>query len=421
MKKQKTFVFIFIVCLSNTFAQQNRARLDFAKTYFELGGTFLPSFTGKEIINNKVSQFRNSSSVNSYLNWGAFHFWGHGEIYVSFPLAQLNFNTHEETDFELRHAVSTGFRVFPWAYQESKLQPYFGASWSAFDFKQKIKADEDNPMISKDITLAFDAGLLYGYKSFALRLGLHYFPDNQWKYPISKTRLEKVKTPKFGFQAGLLYTFESSGNVDPGSAKKWNSYPKLSKQNIDKEKFGDFFVGIGPSISFSLSKSAYNQSQLPYLKNKLVSSNFFDLAAGYQFYQAGLFTALSFRNPKFKTRGYGSSQEIKKTSLTFEVNKFLFDYTGFAPYIGLNLAYDRLKYHEKENDVGRALTIHSVEPGLTFGWDIQPGKIDEAIILRTNLRWYPFASFKIDGKQFNRHFAPSIQFDNIFQIASLRA
>lgn len=44
---------------------------------------------------------------------------------------------------------------------------------------------------------------------------------------------------------------------------------------------------------------------------------------------------------------------------------------------------------------------NKAEPGITFGWDIAPGKTSEALLLRTNLRWYPFSKIEIDHKAFH--------------------
>lgn len=404
--KRKILMSILTSITMYTWAQENpseetkKKRLDFAKNYFELGGTFFPSFTGKSIVNNEVETFKNSASFNQYLTWGAFHFWGHAELYVTFPLNQTDFKKNDQNSFELKHSVVTGARFFPWVYQEKKIIPYVGVNWGALDFQQKSKPDEDQPFLSKDFMMNYDIGVLYGYRNFSLRLGVNYFPDNKWQYPIDKTNKEEIKTPNFAFQFGLLYSMDTSNDVDKETRDKWNSYPRLSKQTLGSVKFGDFFVGVGPSMSFSLSKSEYNESQFPYLKNKITSKNYFDIAAGYHFYKAGVFTALSFRNPKFETEGYGSKQVIRKTSLALEVNKFLTDYTGFAPYIGLNVAYDKLKYNEMTDNVKQELTFNKVEPGITVGWDVRPGKNDEALILRTNFRWYPFSEFNVDGKKF---------------------
>ncbi|MDZ7899139.1 MAG: hypothetical protein U5N85_14090 [Arcicella sp.] len=66
---------------NNIFAQEyveeGRKRLNFAKTYFELGSQYTPSFIGKKIgANNATQSFENPASLNPYLNIGGLHFWG---------------------------------------------------------------------------------------------------------------------------------------------------------------------------------------------------------------------------------------------------------------------------------------------------------------------------------------------------------
>lgn len=380
----------------------NKQRLDFAKMYFEGGGTYLPSFTGKHLINGQVHSFDHSSTINPYLTWGAFHFWGHTEFYVTFPLNPLNLNKNDQMGHQLLHSVATGARLYPWAMKEGKIRPYIGANWGALEFKQKLKPVENQPTISKDIMFNYDAGLMYNYKKMAVRLGINYFTDNTWLYPLSKTQLAEIVSPQMSFQVGLLYTFDASKDNTKENIDKWNSYPRISKLSYDAKTFGDFFVGIGPSLSFSLSKSEYNAAQFPYLQQKITSATYFDLALGYHFNKANLFTAVSYRSPSYKTEGFGSSQTIKKTSVAWEINKFLTDYSGFAPYIGLNLAYDKLDYEQTVDGIKKQETFtNAIEPGITFGWDIVPGKTNEALILRTNLRWYPFSEFELEGKMFN--------------------
>lgn len=402
--KQITIIAILSICTIGAIAQNEsnkKQRLDFAKTYFEIGGTFWPSFTGKQLIDNEIHDFNNPSSAMQYLNWGGFHFWGHAEFYVSIPLNYQAFQKNEGAGAELLHSVSTGARFLPWAYEEKKIRPYVGLSWSALDFKQILQSNEDQPVLSKDFMLTYDAGLLYGQGNFSLRLGMHYFSDNTWDYPLSRTLKSKIKSPNLALQLGLIYAMDLSKRGDQEVLEEWNDYPRLSKLSLDTKRFGAFFIGAGPSLSYSLKRSVYNEQNLPYLKDKLTSSNYFDIALGYHFQKLGFFTALSFRNPEFVTEGFGAKQSIKKTSLAFEINKYLVDYSGFVPYVGLNIAYDKLKYSEQVDEQSTELAFQSIEPGITFGWDILPGKTSEALILRTNLRWYPFASFDLANRKFD--------------------
>ncbi|BFM45306.1 hypothetical protein CFS9_39470 [Flavobacterium sp. CFS9] len=405
---KKILFSLLLSSTSNVLAQDSiptnsaRQRLNFAKTYFEVGGTYIASFKGKKFQGNAITTFDHSASFNQYLTWGGFHFWDHAEFYVNFPLNQLLLDSKAKDSYKLEQSVVTGARVYPWAIQEGKLRPFVGISWGGLDFKQVSNSDESSPQLAKDFLLNVETGLLYNYKNFGLRFAIHYNTDNQWEYPLDKLQKVKIKTPAVSASLGLLYSFDSSKETSKEEANKWNSYPTLGKLSDHATKYGDFFIGVGPSLSFSLSKSDYNQMNLPYLKDRLVSKNYFDIAVGYQFNKANFFTALSFRNPEFQTKGYDTEQTIKKTSLALELNKFLTDYTGFAPYFGINLAYDKLSYRLKTDDITSTIKFKGkLEPGLTFGWDIVPGKTDEALILRTNLRWYPFSKFDVNGQNFS--------------------
>lgn len=403
------YTLLFIVfCGLNIYALQaqddflKKQRLDFAKTYFEAGGTYISAFEGKQLIHNRESTFEHPATLNPYITWGAFHFWGHTEFYVTFPLSPLNLNKSSETSHQLLNSVATGARLYPWSMKEGNIRPYIGANWGALDFKQIQKPDENQPELSKDFMLNCDAGFTYNSKKLGCRLGINYLTDTKWQYPISKNQMTEIRTPQVSIQMGVMYTFDATKDNTEENIEKWNSYPTLSKLSHDASKSSDFFIGAGPSVSYSLSKSEYNEIQFPYLKQKLTSNGYFDIGVGYHFNQANMFTALSFRNPTFETEGFGSKQTIQKTSITWETTKFLTDYTGFAPYLGLNVAYDRINYEQNVDGVKTKQTFtNELEPGLTFGWDIVPGKTNEALILRTNLRWYPFSIFELEGIKYN--------------------
>ncbi len=385
----------------STTEEKRKERLDFATTYFEIGGSFFPSFTGVLLQNNELVSVENAESVIPHINWGGFHFWGHAEFFITVPLKQFNFGTNETTDFQLTHSVVTGMRLLPWAFEEKKLRPYVGLSWSGLDFQQKEAPDGNQPVLTNNFVLAKEAGVLFGYKQFALRLGVTYFGSNKWNYPVSKTRFGLVEAPKYNIQVGLNYSYEGSHAKVQKTNDRWNGYPAISSPGLMAKRAGDFFVGIAPSFSFGLSESDYTNTTLPFLDKKPNSSMYADIAVGYQFYKLGLFTAASFRSPVFKTEGYGVAQTVKKKSFALEVNKYLTDYSGFAPFVGLNMAFDQLEYIEQGEGADINLTFRSLEPGISFGWDIIPGKTDEALILRTNLRWYPKASFEVGGKAFD--------------------
>ena len=388
--------------LAQEYITEGKNRLNFAKTYFEVGGQFTPSFMGKRLLtNNTVQSFENSASIVPYLNIGGLHFWGRADFYISIPLTQLNFKKNDSTNFKFNQSVVTGARFLLWKYKDNKIRPFIGASWAVVNFKQEIKPTNNQPFFSKN-KLLLDAGLWYGKGSFMARLGVNFYPTSKWEYPVTENNFQQIQTPNWSAHFGLAYTFEStrSKNMETENSRL-NEFPKISSPSMNAIKKGDFFIGLGPSTSFMITNSDYNESKFPYFNKKPISNTYFDMAIGYQFNKLGLVTALSFRNPKFTNEAYGTTQIIKKNSYVLEAYKYLTDYSGFTPYIGVNLAYDNINYSEENNTINLRSTHNKITPGITFGWDILPGKTEQWFVLRTNLRWFPFESISIEGKEFS--------------------
>lgn len=396
-------ILLFFSSVNNLSAQEyiseGRNRLNFAKTYLELGGQYSPSFTGKILDGNNPKSVTNSSSIIPYLNIGGIHFWGHADFYISIPLTQLNLNKNDNSQFRLNQSAVTGARFLPWAFKDKKIRPYVGASWVVVNFKQ----NENLPLLSKN-KLLFDAGILYGKGSIMARAGANFYPSSTWNYPVAKDNFQTINTPSWSANLGIVYAFETtrSKNMETEN-KRLNNYSAISKPSLNAIKKSDWFIGIGPSSSFILSNSEYNETNFPYLNKKSISNTYLDVAVGFQFNKAGIVTALSFRNPKFTNDAFGTKQIIKKNSLTFEAFKFLTDYSGFTPYLGVNLAYDNIKYLETTSTTNLNNSYNQINPGLTFGWDILPGKTEQWFVLRTNLRWYPFSKININGKVFSQN------------------
>jgi len=376
--------------------------LNFAKTYFEIGGQYAPPFNGYIIEQNKTQKsVDNSASIVPYLNIGGIHFWGHADFYISIPLSQFNLTKDETSNFVFNQSIVTGARYLPWAYRDNKVRPFIGGSWAVVNFKQENKANPLQPLFSKN-KLIFDAGLIYGKKNLMIRLGGSYYPSSKWNYPISETTFQEIKTPKWGVNIGLIYSMETTRSKDMESYNKiMNEYPTISSPTLDATKRGDWFLAVGPSSSFTLSNSEYNKATFPFFNKKPISNTFMDIAIGYQFNKAGIITSLSYRNPKFTNEGYGVKQTINKNSIVIEAYKFITDYSGFTPYIGLNIGYSNIKYKEESNENNYSKTFTSITPGLTVGWDILPGKTQQWFVLRTNVRWTPFEKFSVNGIEFS--------------------
>ena len=392
------FLFLYNVIIAQEYIVEGKKRLNFAKTYFELGSQFTPQFTAKKLTpNSNLQTINNSAAITPYLNIGGLHFWGHADFYISIPLAQISLGKKDTSNFSFNQLVVTGARYLPWAYKDKKLRPYIGANWAI------VNLNSPQTSFSKS-KIVIDGGLLLGSKSFITRFGINYYPKNNFNYPVSVSQFQKISTPRFNGYFGLIYAFEStrSKNMEKVNAEL-NKIPMLSLPTANAIKKNDFFVGVGPSVSFMLANSDYNDTKFPYFNTRPISNGFLDVSLGYQFNKLGIITVLSYRNPKFKNEAFGNTQTINKTSIALETYKFLIDYSGFTPYFGVNLTYNQFIYTEKSSTSDFNKTISKITPGFTFGWDILPGKTEQWLVLRTNLRWFPFDKINIDSQNFSQN------------------
>jgi hypothetical protein len=380
--------------------QDSKKRLNFAKTYFEIGSNIYPSFKGAALNSSgELVHSSNPVSVAPILNIGGYHFWGHGDFYISIPLASLSKTNLENQKISLNESVVTGLRYLPKAFRPKQLTPVVGAAWIVSNFKQSNNGDS-NPIFTEN-ALRLDGGLLYGNSTWQIRGGINYYFKNNRNYPIDKTHFQKIKTPPFSANIGLVYAFETtSKGINKTEMDRLNSITDFSNPVETHSPKGDWFVGIGASSAFILTKSGYNQSKNPYFNAKSISKTYFDWALGYHFNHARLVTNLSFRRIPYQEKAFGEKQKLVKQSLLTEGFYYLTDYNGFTPFLGINLGYDKITMNQNETNL---VSKRQITTGITLGWDILPNKTEQPFVLRTNLRWFPFQQVEVDGVKHSLH------------------
>ena len=388
------FLLFLNTLLAQNDASEGNKRLNFAKTYVEIGSNIYPSFNGHiSNSNGEIIDFKNPTSASPVLNIGGYHFWGHGDFYISIPLASLPFKKTNTLKTEISESVVTGLRFLPWAFKSNQLTPFMGGTWVVSNFKQSQNGSK-NPIFEQN-ALRFDAGFLYGTSTWQIRVGLNYYPKNKSYYPVNETHFQTIETPPFSANLGFIYAFETtSKGVNQAEMNRLNSFNDFSNPIEKQSPKGDWFFGIGPSSAFILTKSSYNQQKHPYFNPKSISKTYFDFTLGYHFNQSRIVTTLAFRSIPYKEKAFDIEQKTVKNSLITEGYYFLTDYNGFTPFLGINLGIDKISV--KENNLNQAeKTVLST--GFTFGWDILPNKTEQPFVLRTNLRWFPFQKIEING------------------------
>ena len=120
---------------------------------------------------------------------------------------------------------------------------------------------------------------------------------------------------------------------------------------------------------------------------------------------------------KSNLSGYGDYQKLTRRSVSLELFKFVGDYHGFAPFVGLSASLEKLQVLELILSEVHEHESEGVHPGIVFGWDIRPNDI-QSWYLRTNLRWYPtleldtHAESRIDFSQLEFNFIQLVIFPN---------
>ena len=119
-------------------------------------------------------------------------------------------------------------------------------------------------------------------------------------------------------------------------------------------------------------------------------SIFPEVTAGYHFSKSEFAISVNFRPIRQVRNAFAFKQTIERNSLGVEIYKFLFDYHGFAPFIGAGALHEKITLNEVDN--GSEITnekITTTTPSIIFGWDIRPGRRADIWLLRTNLRYSP--------------------------------
>lgn len=391
MKKYLS-ILIVAICTVNVSAQDWERRHKFAKTYFGVSNYISPNLSNGTFLNSNtdVQQFDKNGFLSPAINIGATHFWGYADFYVSINTTYIKFG-NDEVDNSYSLGTFTGLRIYPLASTENTIRPYLGYKFSPFRYKQSDLSGQNYKFTQVKSVLDIGLGIQLPNFYFTLEYGRVVNPP--FNIYLSREAVSEDKFPANLFQIGLNYTIETTKSASTEVNRVANNLFSESNQ------WGLFFAA-GPSSSFPLVSSSYITDIYPFLDDKSFPTIFPDIALGYHFTKLDLLTALSFRPITQKRSAFGFEQKIVRKSMNFEVYKFIIDYHGFAPYVGLGLSYENIKLSESDNGIDAfPTTINKLSSNIVFGWDIRPSVKGDWWILRTNLRYFPFLDIERKGKK----------------------
>lgn len=378
--------------MSSISAQDWKSRHQFAKSYYGISNSLVPyisngSFTDS---NEEPQQFQRSGFITPSINIGATHFWGYADFFISISTASIKFKD-DKIENSLRLGTFTGLRLYPLPTRPNTVRPYLGYRFSPFSYKQKNLSEED--FRYTQVKSVFDIGVGIQLENFYLTFDYGRVMNSSFTTYLSRATSGTDNFPKHLFQIGLNLTIETTANADTELNRKANA---LFSQSNKK----GFFVGVGISSAFPTVSSNYITDNYPFLDDKSLPGIFPDITIGYHYTKNDIVTSLSYRPIRQERNAYGFKQQVKRNSLVAETYKFLGDYHGFAPYIGVGLGFENIEVNEVDN--GFEITNYQenkISPAILLGWDIRPSEKGDWWVLRTNLRYSPFLNLDFDSKK----------------------
>jgi len=350
-----------------------------------------------------ISSFNLESTFTPRFLIGGTHFWGHADFYIAIPLLEPTLTRENQKVTALRD-VETVFKFYPYRIKHNQLRPYIGTSLAPFYYEQ----ENQNFEYSSGPELVFRrfpllGGLTYNSGSHLFELGFAWNYDNQQRYYVARGRAVDIETPPLFITLGYKFLLETTLSAE----RDWESgrTERVTRELAKDGGLNSWYFGVGISSAFWLDQNTYNWNNRRYI-GTYTSAITADFTLGYYFHQPDINVALGYRGYGTSTDTYGVIQNLRRRSFLLEATKYLFDYHGFAPFLGPTVSYENLKFREEfEGDLTYNLTQNKLGYGLTVGWDIRPNRI-QSWLLRTNLRWYPDLYLEVDPNS-------RVGFDNI--------
>ena len=384
---KKIAFYILVCCISTAYTQDWEKRHQFAKSYFGVSNYIINSLSNGNYLtsSNQIATFEKSGFISPAVNIGATHFWGHADFYVSINTTDIKFQ-EDSLDNSYRLGTFTGLRIYPLASKSNNIRPYLGYKFSPFRYRQNNL--DGATFKHTSVKSVLDVGLGIQLPNFYFTLEYGRVLNPEFETYLSRDVQSADLFPKNLFQVGLNYMIETTKSASTEINRNLNKEFSASNQH-------GLFFAAGPSSSFPIGTSSYVQDLYPFLDDKSFPIIFPDIALGYHFTKPDIITAFSMRPINQKRSAYDYEHQLSRQSIILETYKFLADYHGFVPYVGLGMGYEKLEFTETNSD---PVKKNQLSPAVVFGWDIRPSVKGDWWILRTNLRYYPFLKLHVENK-----------------------
>lgn len=374
-------VFSCIKLLGQVYAE-SKTQHRFAQTYVGFNTQFIPS-SGSITFQNQEYEF--PKTVIPRFTIGGLHFWGKLDFNINFPLTTIS-NTSLPPDGKVSFSSGADLstRYYPWPLLDGKLRPFAGLSFNTM--KLSLENVEQEVRVEGFITSSLLAGLSYSHQGWQLNTEVMVLPQNERTFYASTQEKHLYRLPSTYFSFGVVRVFDFTlSNEKP----KLSGRTKALEEKLSRAgKLNSISIGIAPNGSYFLKSPTFSEEFASLPKHK--GSFNMEYGLGYLFHKQKFHLGFTYRTYSSNSVSYELEHVVRRQSLALEAIKFVWDYNGFVPFVGVSLGADRWASGIFVNDVQQGETARSsmLSPGIIFGWDIVPSPI-ETWVLRTNLRYYP--------------------------------
>jgi outer membrane protein W len=400
---------------------QNKSKYRFAQGAMGVDFQYIShTGTSNTITKGKVKNYQFGGFTVPRIVIGGLHFWGHADIAFNIPVGEIGRKQDSiainYSDFDIMT-----FKYYPWAIKKGGIRPYIGTSVNINTYSQQGTDEYKTVYGGRDFKLGFplNAGLSYQVGSWLLNVDGKLNLNRDRKIYASRTETTNMKLPSYSLSVGVRKLFESTTTK---FEKKYEDGTMKIDYEKAKNKLNAFSFAVGLSTSIYTATSDYNKQNRRFLSNRSGAS-FLEYGFGYYLDKSDIHFNLAYRQGTSNDYGFGINQKHDRTAYTLEAYKFLFDYKGFVPFLGIGINKENLKF--TETDFQKTLLTASnskITPNISFGWDIRYHRLNW-LMLRTNMRYFPVSGIntlvgKIKFNQMEMNFIQAVIYPQRFKYVS---
>lgn len=361
-----------------------KTRHRFAQSGFGIFNRVIPAYVSSVNTNTFFpdGKLHFPGYIQPVMSMSGMHFWGKIDFYIHIPLSTIALRS---TKLHYNPGVETGVKYFLYKTPyTSVVSPFVGISFNSINFSH------ENGSQFNRVVYPMHVGLASIFKDrHYIELSLSYFRRHQFDYYFSRSEPVSIGHAPALFKVGYRFIIDTTLSAE--DRHQSGKTAKIVEVYSRKGGLNSFTFGVGVSSAFDINQQNSFIDKHPFLGKQAGTGVFLELGLGYYHHDWDAHLNFSYRSSTKSHKGHRALFELKRELFTVDIYKFIADYHGFVPFVGISpgIDFSSIRTQDGYDRHGVSLKERNAMMGLIFGWDIRPNRL-QAFTLRTNLRYYPF-------------------------------